>query len=566
MSPLRIVPIAAALLLATPAGAQYSAQRIASGLESPVYATSPPGDPRLFIVEQTGRIRIHDGSVLLAPPFLDLSGSVSGGSEQGLLGLAFPPDFATSQLFYVNYTNLAGDTVVARYRVSATDPDVADPVADPAFVLVIDQPFSNHNGGHIAFGPNDGLLYIGMGDGGSGGDPLGHGQNPATLLGKMLRIDVSGGFGSNYSIPAGNPLADGPGGNADEIWALGLRNPYRWSFDRQTGDLYIGDVGQGAVEEIDFQPASSAGGENYGWNVMEGSRCYSPPAGCDSTGLTLPVIEHIHALEGVMAIIGGYRYRGPTDPALDGRYFYGDYSGKLYMATEGSPGAFTPQLITAAPDQGSIDAPSGFGEDASGNLHIVDLDGEVFRLGASTPPVPEQCAPVPTGGCDEGAQLSLLLVRDKDEDGPGAGDRVVYRWVRGPAHVQSDFGDPTDGGSGAVSTCVYENGDFLMELSAAEGAANWSALSSRGYRYLDRDGTLEGDGILRLIASGGSAGSSKLILVGKDANLPIPPLPRPEGATYVVEVHNPDNANCVGTTFTPADVQSNEDKLLKLKR
>jgi glucose/arabinose dehydrogenase len=286
--------------------------RYGEGFSSPVHIThAADGSGRLFVVEQSGRIRIIKGSGTLPVPFLDISDRVSCCGEQGLLSVAFPPDYAIKGHFYVNHTNLSGDTVVARYRVSA-DPDVAD-AATEEILLTIAQPFANHNGGQLAFGP-DGYLYIGTGDGGSGGDPLNNGQNTDVLLGKLLRIDVEAGV-APYGIPPTNPYRL-RAGYRPEIWALGLRNPWRFSFDRLTGDLYIGDVGQNMYEEINFQPAASAGGENYGWRIMEGFHCYNPAA-CNPTGLTLPVLEYEHN-QGNCSVTAGGVYRGSFHPNLFG--------------------------------------------------------------------------------------------------------------------------------------------------------------------------------------------------------------------------------------------------------
>jgi glucose/arabinose dehydrogenase len=297
----------------TPGTDSVALRLVASGLDFPLYLTAPAGDPRLFIVEKTGRIRIVKNGAVVAAPFLDLSASVSGSSEQGLLGLAFDPQYATSGRFYVDYTDRNGDTRIARFRVSA-DPDVADPASEE-MLLTVPQPYSNHNGGQVAFGP-DGDLYIGMGDGGSGGDPQGHGQNPNDLLGSLLRLDVSGPTG--YGIPQDNPYAGG-GGRA-EVFSIGLRNPWRFSFDRTNGDLYIADVGQNEREEVDVSTAGTGGGRglNYGWNRMEGTACYGAST-CDRSGLTLPVMDYTHA-DGC-SITGGYVYRGTALPNLAGTYF-----------------------------------------------------------------------------------------------------------------------------------------------------------------------------------------------------------------------------------------------------
>ncbi|MFO0983124.1 MAG: PQQ-dependent sugar dehydrogenase [Planctomycetota bacterium] len=294
--------------------------RVASGLSQPLFLGSPPGDlERVFIVEQGGVIKILRAGTVLPTPFLDIHARILAGGERGLLGLAFHPSYASNGQLFVNYTR-AGDgaTVVARFSVSA-DPDVADPTSE-VVILTIAQPYANHNGGMIAFGPGDGYLYIGMGDGGSGNDPEGRAQDGGVLLGKMLRIDVDGG--SPYVSPPDNPFF-GPGDPLDEIWALGVRNPWRFSFDRFTHDLYIGDVGQSDREEVDYEPAQS-GGENYGWRCMEGGRCTGlTGCSCNDPDLVVPIHEYTHA-DGC-AITGGYVYRGCAVPSLQGTYFFGDY-------------------------------------------------------------------------------------------------------------------------------------------------------------------------------------------------------------------------------------------------
>jgi glucose/arabinose dehydrogenase len=352
----------------------------AEGLTQPVQvAHAGDGTGTLYVVEQVGRIRTIKNGVLGAAPFLDIGDRVFAGGERGLLGLAFPPGYATKGYFYVNYTrDPDGDTVVARYRVTP-DPDVADPASEE-ILLVIDQPFSNHNGGQISFGP-DGFLYIGMGDGGSGGDPQGNAQNPATLLGKMLRIDVEGGI-FPYAIPPGNPFV-GIGGSRGEIWALGLRNPWRFSFDRGTGDLYIGDVGQGSFEEVDFQPASSAGGENYGWNVLEGNSCFGGTT-CNPSNFVPPVAVYDHSA-GKCSITGGAVYRGGAYPRMRGIYFYGDFcTGEIFGLTRDG---------TSWENTLLLDAPfpiSSFGEDEAGNLFVTDYNGGAVReiVAQNDPPSP----------------------------------------------------------------------------------------------------------------------------------------------------------------------------------
>ena len=344
-------------------------RQVATGLDFPLYLTAPAGDPRLFIVEKTGRIRIVRNGVLAAAPFLDLSAAVSGGGEQGLLGLAFDPHYATSGRFYVDYTDRNGDTRISRFRVGAAA-DLADPASEE-ILLTIDQPYSNHNGGQLAFGP-DGYLYIGMGDGGSGGDPQGHGQNPDDLLGSLLRLDVSAASG--YTSPATNPYAAG-GGRA-EVFSIGLRNPWRFSFDRGNGDLYIADVGQNEREEVDVSSATSGGGRglNYGWNRMEGTACYS--GRCDRSGLTLPVTDYTHA-DGC-SITGGYVYRGAAVPGLTGTYFYADFCNGWVRSFRYQGGRATdarewPMLKPG----GQV---TSFGEDASGELYVMQSDGKVFQV------------------------------------------------------------------------------------------------------------------------------------------------------------------------------------------
>ena len=342
---------------------------VASGLDQPLFLTSPPGDARLFVVERTGRIRVIKAGVLQPRPFLDVTARItSAGGEQGLLGLAFAPDYATSGRFYVDYTDVNGDTRVMRYAVSS-DPDSADP-ASAQVVLAQAQPFSNHNGGMLAFGP-DGMLYVGLGDGGSAGDPQGNGQNRGVLLGKILRLDVSGA--GAYSVPAGNPFSSP---DRPEIWCYGLRNPWRFSFDRQNGDLYIGDVGQNQHEEVDVATAASGGGRgiNFGWNTMEGRACYSPKIGCDTTGLAMPVIDYDHG-QGC-SVTGGYVYRGTAVPALRGHYLYADYCSSWVRSFRYAGGQALEQT-----DWGTLPGqPLSFGEDADGELYVLLQSGVVVRV------------------------------------------------------------------------------------------------------------------------------------------------------------------------------------------
>jgi glucose/arabinose dehydrogenase len=349
---------------------------VTGGLDSPLYATGAgDGSGRVFVPEQGGQIRIVDHGRLLPTPFLDLSSKVVSGGEQGLLGLAFHPDYADDGRFYVDYTDLQGDTVVAEYRRSANDPDRADP-SSARTILGVDQPFSNHNGGDVVFGP-DRDLYVALGDGGSGGDPEGNGQSLDALLGKVLRIDVDHPAGGRpYGIPADNPFVDRSGARP-EIWAYGLRNPWRLSFDRATDDLWIGDVGQSAFEEIDHAPAGR-GGQNYGWNTMEGPACFEPSSGCDRSGLTLPVASYRHE-GGNCTVIGGYVYRGSDFPALRGGYLYADFCTGLIWALNAA--ASSPHPVRVLDTNFLI---SSFGEDDEGEMYVTSLgSGQLFQVTAS---------------------------------------------------------------------------------------------------------------------------------------------------------------------------------------
>lgn len=346
-------------------------------LTFPVDLAAPPGDMnRLFVVEKSGTIRIIRDGVLLPGQFLDISANVSRGTEQGLLGLAFAPDYATSGLFVIHYTDPSGDTRVSSLRVSA-NPDQADPTSEQV-ILQADQPFGNHNGGTVAFGP-DGMLYIALGDGGSGGDPQNNAQDLGSLLGKLLRLALQPD--GTVRVPADNPFV-GQAGRRPEIWSYGLRNPWRFSFDTSTGDLYIGDVGQNAFEEVNVAAASGGRGRgnNFGWRLMEGFACYNPASGCDQTGLTLPTLAY--GRDEGCSVTGGYVYRGNAIPAMDGQYFFSDYchnwlrsfrfeDGKATMTREWTNIAPTGRVAT-------------FGVDGLGQLYLGTEAGRVYRV-ASLP-------------------------------------------------------------------------------------------------------------------------------------------------------------------------------------
>jgi glucose/arabinose dehydrogenase len=350
-----------------------SLTRVVSGLASPVdLQAADDGSGRLFVVEQAGTIRILQAGALLPKPFLDIRPLVNFSGEMGLLGLALHPGFAQNQRFYVNYVRLLGSgqiqSVIAEYRVSATDANQADPASE-RILLTLNQPFTNHKGGQLAFGP-DRFLYIGLGDGGGAGDPMGNAQNLQSLLGKMLRIDVDHTTDAlPYAIPADNPFVGGAA--LPEIWAYGLRNPFRFSFDSPTGRLFAGDAGQDLFEEVDLLQK----GANFGWNIMEGLHCFTPATGCNMSGLVLPIAEYSHA-EGV-AVIGGYVYRGSSVPALAGSYVFGDFgAGTIWRLTQDASGAWQRvPLLSGGP------AISSFGRDAAGELYVMDyVAGAILKV------------------------------------------------------------------------------------------------------------------------------------------------------------------------------------------
>jgi glucose/arabinose dehydrogenase len=361
---------------AHPDASQYQWVEIASGFDRPIGLTNAgDGSGRLFVWEQSGGAWILRNGEFIDTPFLDVSNLLSDDvfngsySERGLLGLAFHPQYAENGIFFVHYSDANGDTVIARYTVSADNPDQAD-AASQQIILQVDQPYANHNGGQIAFGP-DGYLYIALGDGGSQGDPQGNGQNPSALLGKILRIDVNA---DTYAIPEDNPFV-GDSSAAPEVWAMGFRNPWRFSFDRATGDLYIADVGQNELEEINFQPADSTGGENYGWNIYEGSQRYSTAA--EPTGLVMPIAEYPHN-QGC-SVTGGYVYRGAALPELQGVYFFGDWcTGIIWDTYRDSSQTWQTQIFMDT--NYNI---SSFGEDENGELYLANHVGEIMQLQAA---------------------------------------------------------------------------------------------------------------------------------------------------------------------------------------
>jgi glucose/arabinose dehydrogenase len=372
-----ILPASAAAF--TPSGTVQGVglQQVASDL-GPITGITNAGDGRLFLTIRTGRIVILENGAARPQPFLDIHDKTTTDGERGLLSTAFHPRYSENGFFFVDYTNLQGDTVIARYQVSASDPNQADP-ASARILLTIQQPFSNHNGGQLQFGP-DGYLYIGMGDGGSADDPACRAQRSDVLLGKLLRIDVDQNVATPpyYGIPASNPFR-GAGDPPDEVWASGLRNPWRFSFDRETGDLWIGDVGQNQREEIDFQPVASRGGENYGWKIMEGTLCHlrnACPSGtpeCGSSAYTLPILEYAHNLG--CSVTGGYVYRGSRVSQLRGSYVFGDLCSGTVWAASLSGSDFTVRTVS-----GQVQQLTTFGEDNTGELYAASLQGQLYRF------------------------------------------------------------------------------------------------------------------------------------------------------------------------------------------
>jgi glucose/arabinose dehydrogenase len=411
------------LLAATSARTQtLSLQQLTTGLNTVVGIThAGDGSGRLFLTEQVGRIRIHNGTSLLTTPFLDIDPLVRCCGEEGMLSTAFHPNYASNGFFFVYYTNNNGDQVVARYTRSAGNPNVADPATAKIIITIPHPGQSNHNGGPLKFGP-DGFLYVATGDGGGGGDPGENAQDLTEVLGKQLRLDID--TAAPYLIPPSNPFVGVPGARG-EIWAYGLRNPWRFTFDRQTGDMFIGDVGQGQREEIDFQPAG-VGGLNYGWDDMEGSLCYEPSSGCLTANRVLPILEVNHN-SGDCAIVGGYRYRGTAIPSLAGRYVHSDNcTGRIRIGTQGGGGTWT-QVV----DQDTPFNIYTFGEDQNGELY-ASSGGTIHRLVSAIP-----VASIADRTQGEGAGPAVFTVTL----GSGIGQQttVQYSTTPGTATAGTDY-------------------------------------------------------------------------------------------------------------------------------
>ena len=389
-------------------------EQVVTGLLRPVAIThAGDGSDRLFITLQDGQIVIYDGEKVLDPPFLDITSQVSCCGERGLLSVAFHPDFESNGFFYVDYTDRSehpGDVIISRFTVSE-DPNIADPDSEKV-ILRVDQPNDTHNGGQLQFGPNDGFLYISLGDGGDHSLLVNPAREVSSLFGAILRVDVD--RGDPYAIPATNPLF-GQEGVRQEIWVYGLRNPWRFSFDRLTGDLFIGDVGQGRREEIDFQPANSLGLENYGWDVLEGSLCFDPVFNCDTFGLEAPILEYSHDIG--CAVAAGYRYRGAAIPGLNGVYFYGDFCSGVLFAASDSNGQWT--VLDTVETGFSITA---FGDDEKGEIYLTDYTGQAIYRITNQQSAPEVTSFQPRQAVAGGAQFDLLIL------GSNFGAGVEARW------------------------------------------------------------------------------------------------------------------------------------------
>jgi glucose/arabinose dehydrogenase len=548
--------ISAALLAVVPPSLALAQpvrfQLVASGLDD-VTDIANAGDDRLFVVEQAGVIRIVEpGGTVRPTPFLDIRSRIRSGGEQGLLGLAFHPDFAVNRFFYVNYTDLSGDTVVARYRVGVRDPNVVSPATERV-LLRQDQPFANHNGGDLAFGPADGFLYVALGDGGNGCDPSDFAQDPRSLLGKILRIDVDAAF--PYAIPPDNPFA----GRTDalpEIWSLGLRNPWRLGFDRRPPhDLFIADVGQGLREEVSVQPGGSSGGENYGWDCFEGrapgtcsTQATCPPVG----GHVLPIHDYTH--EFGCSVTGGFVYRGARFPRFGGEYFFSDFCSQILWSLARRGAGWQLTTYGAPVPEG----PRSFGEDADGELYVGG-DTSVFRIEDPNQTTPIECPATPSP-CDEPGRAVLLLA-DSAPAGPSTADRLVFRFLRGPAEAPSAFGNPADDTD--LRLCIYAESEALLLQAIAPGGGTcggapcWSALGSSGFLYTDAAGAK--DGLTRVLLRPLPADpGSKIVFAGAGSELSLPVLPLPAGENLSVRVHSSANDACWGADFSPADVVRND--------
>ena len=458
---------------ATAPGEEITAERVVTGLSSPVDIQAAPGDTsRLYVVEQRGRIRIINLSndSLVSRAFLDITSRVRSGGERGLLGLAFHPNFQQNGYLFVNYTNSGGTSVIARYTAASATTASSN---TEQILMTVSQPYSNHNAGQLAFSPRDGYLYIGFGDGGSGGDPGNRSQNGRQLLGKMLRIDVDSG--DPYAIPASNPFTN-TGSVRDEVWAIGLRNPWRFSFDPETHDLYIGDVGQNAWEEIDFQPASSTGGENYEWKVREGNHSYSSGTAYGPGERTGAIYEYRHSGAGSgCSLTGGVVYRGCKMPDLRGVYFFADYCTNWIQTLRVQNGVAR-NLVNRTTEinrgiAGSIRQISTFGLDGYGEVYIADHSGSIYRVIPVNPPDNPPNARITTNpdpavlSLDKGFAIAYLDATSSDDGDDGEQD-LSFSWAK----ISGPEGD-TIGRPNKESTAItfFDPGVYTYEVTVSDG-------------------------------------------------------------------------------------------------
>ena len=572
-------------------------QHVATVADQVVYIANSgvPGDERLFLVRKRGIVQIVDDGSVVATPFLDIDSIVfnpgSSGDERGLLSIAFHPDYGSNGFFYVNYIDNSGDTVIARYQVSG-DADVAN-AASAQMVIEIPQPAGNHNGGQIQFGP-DGYLYVAMGDGGGGCDNAGAGcnaQKTDSLLGAMLRLDVDGDDfpgdpDRNYAIPGDNPFV-GNAGVEDEIWAYGLRNPWRFSFDRSSGNLWIGDVGQSGAsrrEEVNFQ-ASGVGGQNYGWPIAEGDQC--DPGTCGLANCPLPIPScgsltfplYQYGGGGSCAITGGFVYRGAAIPSLVGRYVFGDYCSGDIIALDPADTSDDPVIA----DTGF--GLTSFGEDVGGELYVA-VGTTVYKIvGDGVPPptptatpIGVSCPATPEPGCRT-AEKGILKIANHDDPAKAL---VLWKWVKGAATTQTETGaDPVHGNT-SYAVCVYDQSAGAPSLAiqmrvdrggdTCAGKPCFKALggdppSGKGWRYLDRDMTSEG--VQRMILKGGSAGRAKIVFKAKGAAVPLPAPFNSEkffeqDANVIAQLLSSDGGTCFESTL-PAPARKNVAHLFKDK-
>jgi len=531
----------------------------ASGLNGVVDIVNA-GDSRLFAVEQSGHIRVvlSDGSVL-SSDFLDISALVSGDSEEGLLGLAFHPNYFSNGFFYVYYTNTSGNIVIARYSVSGSPmtSNTANPSSAQTLLTIPHPNFTNHNGGDLLFGP-DGYLYFGTGDGGSGCDPDDNGQNTDVLLAKILRIDVDSG--SPYGIPPSNPFA-GSMTQRQEIWAYGVRNPWRFSFDRANGNLYIADVGQNALEEVDFQPHGSSGGQNYGWDCYEGNSLASSSSGCSTTAtctpasqFTFPVYQYNHS-GGRCAITGGFVYRGSQSASLVGHYFFADYcSSDFYSLTTPDNGS-TWNVDSYGVPVGGL-SPTTFGEGNDGEVYVAGQGSDtIYRITAGTPP--PGCPSQPTTGCTATTKSALTL----KQPGDPAKNKLIWKWLTGPALDPSDFGDPV-GGTTSYNVCVYAGTSAAgLELGIA-GVGGWKSTST-GFSFSDRSASE--DGVFKALLKASSSAKSKILVKAKGVNLDLSAMPLDPSAPITVQLIRNDGPACWEATFPPVSISADDAAQFKAR-